>query len=67
MAKSLKNVATGGKNEAIPGNDILGAFENYFEGRLMKEFESCKDKTEASTKINIAERTSRLKFDQRRC
>lgn len=54
------------RNEVVPRKDILEAFENYLEGRFTKEFESCRDKTEVSTKINVAERISILKFHSRR-
>lgn len=50
------------RNEVVPRKDILEAFESYLEGKLTKEFESCRDKIEASTKINVAERISILKF-----
>lgn len=54
------------RNNGIPGRDILEAFENYLEGKLTKEFESCKGNTEPSMKISIAERIGKIKFEQRR-
>lgn len=50
------------RHGAIPRRDILEAFENYLEGKLNSEFESCRDKSEASTKINVTDCITKLKF-----
>lgn len=54
------------RNKVVPGRDILEAFENYLERKLTREFESCRDRIEATMKINIAEKISKLKFSSKR-
>lgn len=41
-------------HNAIHGKDILEAFENYLEGNLTKDFESCRGSTKFPTKVNVS-------------
>lgn len=55
-----------GMNGALPGTNVLEAFEYYLDDKLTDEFESCRGTTLLSTKANVGNKIAGMKISSGR-